>query len=42
MDAQRKKLGVFNKQCMAVRAGPQRRLGTKELMLSHYGAGEDS
>ena len=25
-----------------VKAGPERRLGTKELMLSQCGAGEDS
>ena len=27
--------------CMDVRAGPERRLSTKELMLPTYGAGED-
>ena len=27
---------------MDVRVGPQRRLGTEELMLSNCGAGEDS
>ena len=28
--------------CLDVRAGPQRRLSAKELMLSKCGAGEDS
>ena len=33
---------VFPKSCMDMRVGPQRRLSAKELMLSSYGAGEDS
>ena len=32
----------FQESCTDVRAGPQNRLSTKELMLSHCGAGEDS
>ena len=35
------KLWFFQESCTDVRAGPQSRLSTKELMLSHCGAGED-
>ena len=36
------KLWFFQQLCVDVRVGPQRRLSTKELMLSNCGAGEDS
>ena len=36
------KLGFFQQSCMDVRAGLQRKLSTKELMLLNCGVGEDS
>ena len=33
---------TFSKSCTDVRVGPQKRLSMEELMLSHYGAGENS
>ena len=36
------KLWFFQQLCVDVRVGPQRRLSTKELMLSNCGAREDS
>ena len=33
---------TFSKSCTDVRVGPQKRLSMEELMLSNYGAGEDS
>ena len=33
---------VFPVVCIDVKAGPQRRLRAKELMLLNYGTGEDS
>ena len=36
------KLWFFQSSSMDVRVGPQRRLSTKELMLSNCGDGEDS
>ena len=36
------KLWFFQWSCTDVRVGPQRRLSTKELMLSNCGVGEDS
>ena len=34
--------GFFQQLCMDTRTGPERRLSAEELMLSNYGAGEDS